>query len=171
MEEDDPAGLGWLELPVRLQDGRDDLPAHVGELRVLHTWHRFAIARGDGPIEQEDGDAPVDGIVECVDHHGLLAGLDDQARDSPADGGTDGAGQILGRRPLLRIGRGEPKGNPDLCKLDAKELIEQNPVGVRRSCQDQFDDPHTLAGMLPRGRDGGCRRAACYDRSWPRCPA
>ena len=112
--------------------------------------------RGDGTIEQEDGYAPADGIVQGVDDHGLLAGLYDQGRDAPAGGGTDRAGQTLGRRPFLRIGLGEPEGNADLPELMPEHNFEENAVVVRRPGQDQFHDLHTPAPRLPRVREAEC---------------
>ena len=88
--------------------------------------------RGDWMIEQNDADALVDGVIESVDHDGLIPGLDDQAPDPPVDGSTDRAGQVLRRRPFLRIGLGEPKGSLYLRKLDPQELLERGAVGVRR---------------------------------------
>ena len=88
--------------------------------------------RADRSIEQNDADAPVDGVIESVDHDGLISGLDDQAPDPAADGRTDRAGEVFRRRPFLRIGLGEPKGSLYLRKLDPQELLEQGAVGVRR---------------------------------------
>lgn len=110
--------------------------------------------RGDGPIEQKDGDAPANGIVEGVDHGGFVTGLDDQARGSPADGGTDCGGVGLGRGSRFSIGLGEPEGNHDLPELATEDGVEENAVVVRWPGQDQFHDPRTPALVLPRGRDG-----------------
>ena len=100
-------GLGPMEAPVRLQDVLGDLPAHVVDEDELDPGDRLAVARGDSSVEQEDGDPAALGVVQGVDHGGIVEGLHDQARDPAVDGRPDRAGQPggRGRRARTRAGR------------------------------------------------------------------